>query len=77
MDGAISLEQQLGKISLGMGPLEHQLGKISLGTLEQPRLRTEEGQPRAAALELLQHRSKSLEDSKHTKVVAEQPHPEE
>ena len=88
VDGAISLEQQLGKISLGsleqrlgkvskgrvtVGPLEQQLGKIPMEPLESPKW--EDGETsKAPTFDHFQYRSKSLEETKHTRVITEQPH---
>ena len=102
VDGAISLEQQLGKISLGseqqlgkvtmgrvsVGPPEHQLGKVNMGALHQqlgkiplgkvepPKLQRQMAGESSGSTtaEPLQQRSKSLEETKHTKVITQQPH---
>ena len=104
VDGAISLELQLGKISLGsavgqqlgkvtmgrvsVGPSEHQLGKVNMGALHQqlgkiplgevepPKLQRQMAGESSGltTAEPLQQRSKSLEETKHTKVITQQPH---
>ena len=103
VDGALSLEQQLGKISLGpleqqlgkvtmgrvsVGPPEHQLGGLNLGAMRQqlgkinlakvglPKLQRQKGGESSSGSttgEPLQQRSKSLEETKHTKVITQQP----
>ena len=104
VDRAISLEQQLDKISLGskveqqvgkvtmgrvsVGPPDHQLGKVNMGALRQqlgkippgkvdpPKLQRQVAGESSGSTtaEPLQQRSKSLEETKHTKVITQQPH---
>ncbi len=87
VDGAVTLQRQVGHMSLGA--LQQQLGKVSLRPVTPPRCLDADDDDAVApgmappSLEttgaaLLDHlpplRSKSLEESKHSTVITKQPH---